>query len=396
MYTPLKGITVVDLSHVWAGPQCTSILAGLGASVIKIENPKTPDRWRGPVNGSDPWHRYADGVPGQEPLNRNALFNSINLNKKDITLNLKTSKGKNILEGLLKKADLLVENFRPGVLERLGFSIDALKKINDKLIVLSLSGYGATGPYRMYSAYGSTLDPMAGMSALNSYDGETPSLCGISVCDPIGAIGGVCAVLSEILRQKEKGKRTFKWLEVSQYESSVLTLMQSVMEFIEKDMQCVIQKNTSYIIDEFYPCQGDDEWVAITIRNENEINNLRELIGYKVESGIDDLRNALRNWTSRNDKNTLTEVLQKNGIAAGPVQSPKDIINDTHLNARGFWQKINHPKAGVRLHASIPIMINGERIKYSTPAPCLGEHNEEVLGGLGYQNMDDLKAEGVI
>lgn len=397
MFVPLKGMTVVDLTHVWAGPQCTLILAALGAKVIKVENRKSPDRWRGPVNGTDTWHRYADGTPGDEPLNRNALFNSINMNKKDITLNLKAKEGKIILEGLLEKADILVENFRPGVLGRLGFSFDALKKINNKLIILSLSGFGATGPYKMYSAFGSTLDPVAGMSALNSYDGKIPSLCGISVCDPIGAIGAVSALLSELLRQRKDGKRTFKWLDVSLYEPSVVTIMQTVIEFLEKGGKNLgAQQETAYMIDEFFPCKGDDEWVAITVENQKGIDDLKKIIGCKRDCGIDNLRIAVRSWTAKNDKHKVTEILQKMGIATGPVQSPKDIIQDAHLNGRGFWQKINHPKAGMRLHASLPIMINGRRIIYSTPAPCLGEHNKEVLRELGYKSIEALKEEGVI
>ncbi|MCY4014270.1 MAG: CoA transferase [Gammaproteobacteria bacterium] len=396
---PLEGVRVLDLTWVWAGPFGSMNLAHLGADVIRVESSVRPDLYR----------RGPAAPEGVEPsLNTNGMFNQWNQGKRSVGVDLRDPSGIEIVKALVAEVDVVFQNFATGVLERLGLSYEVLKAINPRVILASVSGYGQTGPYREYMGYGPATGPLSGLASASGFPGEGPEETGVAMPDPTAGITAAYAVTAALLRRDETG--VGEHLDVTLWEATAALNLDGWMEYALRGTQAerIGNRDPWMAPHGCFPAAGDDEWVTIACTDEGfpklaeivpGLNDERfaSLASRKQHEG--DLESVLSAWTSKLDRWYVTGLLQAQGIAAFPSFTAKDIIEDPHLNARGFVERLEHPEVGARAHTGIPWRFaerpNGVRM----PAPQLGGHTDEVLRdvlGLGGAEIDDLRGRGVL
>ncbi|MHB8576718.1 MAG: CaiB/BaiF CoA transferase family protein [Dehalococcoidia bacterium] len=378
--TPLAGIRVIDFSWMWAGPYCTLQLAHLGAEVIRIETHHRPC-----MNRRVP--PYADDEPG---LNRAGSFNQWNQGKGSLLLDLKNPKAVVIARELIATADVFVENYAAGVVDRLGLGYDVLSKLNPRLVMASLSGYGLTGPYRNRVAFGTPLTMISGLGMLTGYQGRGPSEVGISYGDPNAGLHAAFAIMAALWKRDELGHG--QYIDVSQWEAMVAILPEGVLPYTMNGEQVARRANRDALMAPhgIYRCTGDDRWVSIVVRNDDEWARCARIIGgaaleerFRAEAGRkaheDELDALVTAWTARRDAWGITMVLQAQGIAAAPAMDMREVAEDPHLRERGFYVELEHPEAGRQQHAGIPWKLHGTPLHVRRPAPCMGEDNRQIV-----------------
>ena len=396
---PLEGVRVLDLTWVWAGPFGSMNLAHLGADVIRVESSVRPDLYR----------RGPAAPEGVEPsLNTNGMFNQWNQGKRSVGVDLRDPRGIEIVKALVAEVDVVFQNFATGVLERLGLSYDVLKAINPRVILASVSGYGQTGPYREYMGYGPATGPLSGLASASGFPGEGPEETGVAMPDPTAGITAAYAVTAALLRRDETG--VGEHLDVTLWEATAALNLDGWMEYALRGTQAerIGNRDPWMAPHGCFPAAGDDEWVTIACTDQG-FPKLAEIIpGLRDERFAtlpsrkqheDELESVVSAWTSELDRWYVTGLLQAQGIAAFPSFTAKDIIEDPHLNARGFVERLEHPEVGARAHTGIPWRLaerpNGVRM----PAPQLGGHTDEVLRDvLGFSDaeIEDFRKRGVL
>ena len=396
---PLEGVRVLDLTWVWAGPFGSMNLAHLGADVIRVESSVRPDLYR----------RGPAAPEGVEPsLNTNGMFNQWNQGKRSVGVDLRDPRGIEIVKALVAEVDVVFQNFATGVLERLGLGYDVLKAINPQVILASVSGYGQTGPYREYMGYGPATGPLSGLASASGFPSEGPEETGVAMPDPTAGITAAYAVTAALLRRDETG--VGEHLDVTLWEATAALNLDGWMEYALRGTQAerIGNRDPRMAPHGCFPAAGDDEWVTIACTDDG-FAQLAEIIpGLKDERFAtlasrkcheDELDAVVSAWTGKLDRWYVTGVLQARGIAAFPSFTCKDVIEDPHLNARGFVERLEHPEVGARAHTGIPWRFaerpNGVRM----PAPQLGGHTDEVLRdvvGLSDREIDDLRECGVL
>jgi crotonobetainyl-CoA:carnitine CoA-transferase CaiB-like acyl-CoA transferase len=386
---PLAGIRVADFSWVWAGPFCTMHLAHLGAEVIKIESQAHLDLTR----------RLPFYPPDMEPgVNRCPLFNQWAQGKKSILFNLTKAEGVALAKELIKKSDVVVENFATGVLERLGLDYDELKKIKPDIIMASISGYGHTGPQRNYMAYGPAIPPITGLSSLTGYVGGPPQEVGLSYGDPNSGITAAAAICAALAARHRTGQG--QYIDVSLLESVAALVPEGWMDYAMNGAQPPRCGNRDPWMapHNCFRCAGEEEWVTIACGTEEEWQALCHAIGQSHlatderfrtaqarKANEDALEQLLTDWTSTRHKWDITHTLQAVGVAAFPTMNSKDVAEDPHLNARGFFSRLAHPELGVRTHTGIPWLLTNTPNGVRAPAPILGQDTDQVMRDvLGY------------
>lgn len=396
MKKPLQGVRVLELTHVWSGPLCGQILADLGAEVIRIENRSRLDIHRrgGP---------YPEGKAG---VNRSGTWNAQNRGKYGCTLDLKAAEGKELLLALVSKSDVVVENFTPGTLDRLGFGLAQLREANSRIVLLSLSGYGHTGPHRDSLAYGPMMDAATGLSAATTYDDGIPRAVNGWAADVGGALYGCAAVLCSLLEPT----RAPQHLDISQFEAAVLFVAEALLAHANRGnaRASAIGAGLAATASTVDP----ERWVAVAARTLQEIEALCDLVGgpaltLRIVRGIhaDDmaaarteLQQTLQKWASARALEDALAALQRAGVPAAPITSVPDLLADPRLEASGAWRRVEHPETGrtrsygpaIRLHDTSPA---------TRPAPLLGGDNEYVFGtilGLPAQRIQDLAERKVL
>jgi crotonobetainyl-CoA:carnitine CoA-transferase CaiB-like acyl-CoA transferase len=390
---PLEGIRVADFTWVWAGPFCALHLAHLGAEVIKIESRKHPDAAR-----RLPYYPK-DMEPG---LNRSALFNQWGQGKKSLQLNLTTAKGIAIAKELVRKSDVVVQNFATGVMDKMGLGYEELRKIKPDIIMASISGYGHTGPQRKYMGYGPAIPPLTGLSSVTGYEGGPPEEVGMAYGDPtsgIHAAFGICAALAA--RQRTgRGQH----IEVSLWESVAALVPEGWMEYAMNGTQPPRRGNRDPWMapHNCFRCAGEDEWVTIACGTDAEWQALCQAIGQPRlaedarfrtaqarKANEDTLDEILTSWTSARQKWDVTYTLQAVGVAAFPSMSGKNLVEDPQLNARGFFSRLAHPEVGVRTHMGMPWRLTHAPNGVRAPAPLFGQDTEQVMRDvLGYATSE--------
>lgn len=385
---PLDGIRVVDMSWMWAGPYCSLQLAHLGAEVIRIESHHRPC-----MNRRVP--PYAGDEPG---LNRAGSFNQWNQGKRSIALDLKQPRAVRLARELVAVSDVFVENYAASVVDRLGLGYEALAAVNPGLVMASLSGYGLTGPYRDRVAFGTPLTMISGLGALSGYRGKGPSEIGLSYGDPNAGLHGAFAILAALWKREETGQG--QYIDVSQWEALVAILPEGVAPHTMRGEQPERMGNRDLWMAPhgIYRCLGEDRWVSIAIRDDEEWARLATIIGgtaldprfrtresrKRHEDALDALVTA---WTEQRDEWAVTGLLQAQGIPAAPAMDMRDVAEDPHLNERGFFVTLDHPEAGRQKHAGIPWQLSDTPLAVRKAAPCLGEDNAfvvcELLGHSG-------------
>jgi len=409
---PLDGVRVLDLSRVWAGPHCTRILADLGAEVIHISGRRLVGRREVTRETAMILGTYPDNDPGERPWNRNVLNNDMGRNKLDVTLELNTERGVELFKQLVKISDIVIENYSPRVMPNLGINYPVLKAINPAIIYCSMPGYGPEGPFQNFVSYGTTIDPHSGLASRMGYPGEEPHMSGNAYPDPASGMFATGAIMTALFSRYRTGKG--QYISLAQAESgAALTGEASLGYQLSGEVPPRIGNgHVRKAPHGAYPCKGDDKWVAISVGTEEQWANFREAIG-KPEWADDEryltlegrlqhqieLDGHVADWTRGRDAYDAMRLLQKAGIAAGVVVNADELMNDEHLNQRGFFWKFNHPEAGVQTHAGQPIRLSQTPARHYRPAPTLGQHHPYVLGellGLSDDEITDLEETGII
>jgi crotonobetainyl-CoA:carnitine CoA-transferase CaiB-like acyl-CoA transferase len=405
---PLVGIRVLDVTTAWAGPFVGRVLAALGADVVHVEAAKRMDLWRGGLTGENP-RRYPDADLGERPYDRTVLFNSQNLNKRSLCIDIKKPGGQQALADVARDVDVIVSNFTPGTLARMGLDYDSLSKANPGLILVEMPAFGISGPMSRLTALGPSMEFSSGMSAFIGYDDGAPTPTGPAYLDPLGGYNGAAAILTALHERRATGRG--QYVEISQVEAAMPLVGGLVLGCLENDETPSPTGNRleSYIIHDAFRCLGREEWVAIAVETEIQWEALARLMRR------DDLRHldlgsaaarrpyserlylAVAEWTATHDKHWIAARLQQMKIPAAPVSNGRDVARDPHLRGTGFFEEISHPEAGTRLYQGLPFQFAATRLPRLGPAPMLGEHTDEILrewGGLGDEAIAKLRSSG--
>jgi len=398
---PLSGIRVVDLSWVWAGPSCTRILADLGADVIKIEAPHRPDSVRALVQDRNEVH--------PDYWNRGGYFNEKNLGKRGMTLDLAHPLGVEVFLELVESADVVVESFSPRVMGQLGLGFERLAQQRPGLVMVSLSGYGQSGPGRNRVAYGAALEPEAGVTATIGYPDGPPVKSGLAYTDPISGVVAAGAILTALRNQLQSSEVRSVHIDVAEREVLVPFITDVLMDFqLNGTMPTRVgNRHKQFWPQGCYRCAGQDRWLTITVVTDEQWRALAAQIGahHLMEVSTDERRQRateidqlLSEFCAQRDAFATADMLQSYGVPAAVVQSGRDIYFDEHLRAREFFTAVDHPVVGVKeYHRFLGATFESLTCRPERPAPLLDEHSVEVLHELGRQpeEIEELRKLGV-
>ncbi len=399
---PLAGVRIVDLTWVWAGTFGAMQLAHLGAEVIRFESALRPDLYR--RAGLHP-------AAGEPDLDRSGMFNQWNQGKRSVAVDLRTKRGVELVKEFVAVSDVVMQNFATGVMDRLGLGYESLRAVNPRIILASISGYGQSGPFREYMGYGPATAPLVGISSVTGYPGGGPEEVGVSMPDPNAGITAALAVVSALARRDATGVGDH--LDVSLVEASAAFALEAWMQYAFDGTQPPRMGNRDPCMAPHgcFPCLGDDEWVAIACADDEDWRRLAELIDpalitderfatLKARKANEEALEALvAGWTRQRDRWRVATELQSKGIAAFPTFTCQDIVEDPHLNARGYIERLPHPKVGARAHTGIPWRLTERPNGVRRPAPCLGADTDELLRevlGYGDEQIAELRGSNVL
>jgi crotonobetainyl-CoA:carnitine CoA-transferase CaiB-like acyl-CoA transferase len=377
---PLDGVRVVDLTAFFAGPSGTGYLAALGADVIKVESVQRPDGIRfagGQVTQADGWWEYS------------WVFHGVNAGKRGVTLDLTRDAGMELLHRLLEGADVLIENYSPRVMEQFGLSYDRLASAYPSLVVTRMPAFGLDGPWAQRVGFALTMEALAGMATITGHPEGKPT-CPGGVLDPIAGMHAAFATLVALEHREQTGAGQL--VEVPMIECALNVSPEPLLSWGASGTVMQRHGNTSpdAIVQDVYPCAGDDAWVAITVRTREEEKTLAALL-----DGVE-LSDYL---AARTDENAVDELVRL-GIPAGVVRRPTVAGRTEHATARGFYEEHEHPTTGTVGYPILPTRFaSWVGPVHQRPAPTLGQHNTEVLGhelGIGTDKLAELEREGVI
>ncbi len=409
---PLAGLRVLDLTRVWAGPLAARVLSELGADVVMVEAPwaRTPGIM--PESYVQVSHFFPDDDQFPHPWNRHGFINKFALTKRSVGLDINTAEGQDVLRGLIASADVLIENYSPRVMPNLGFSEEQLKALNPDLVYVTMPGYGRTGPAKDYSAYGPVIDSHAGLSALMGYSDTGPWKCGIAWPDPVAGIHAAFAVLAALWERPAAPAPRGRTVEIPQFETAVSMISDRLIETQLRDAEPAILGNRHERLapQGVYRSAGDDSWLALSVSDEDMWHNLCALIdappewsGWSEETRRarhDEIDALINSFTVARTATDSAISMQGFGIAAAPVADAAMMMNDQHLHDRGYYVDLTHREAGTQswgptCAARLSLTPSG----MTSAAPCLGEHNREVLtlwAGLDEATIDDLMQRGIV
>jgi benzylsuccinate CoA-transferase BbsF subunit len=396
---PLEGVRVADFTWVWAGPYCTLQLAHLGADVVRVETRTRPCVTR----LLPPW---PDAKPG---LNRSGYFNQYNQGKRSLTLNYAKPGALDVAQRLVAASDVVTNNFASGVMEKIGLGYEALRKIKPDIIMISLSGYGDTGPYHEYVAYGPAQVPLSGLSSLTGYRGWPPMHAGFSYADPNAGVHGAFAILSALYHRRRTGEG--QYIDMSQWECAMALLPEGILGYTmngrgpERDgnRDPLMAPHGVFSSNDRFENSGImvDAWVSLAASDDAAFARLADAIGRpelasdaRFETAAarkrneDELEQIIAAWTSQRTAAEAEQILQSAGVAAAVCSTNKNISEDDHLKRRGYFVYLDHPEVGRQQHCGIPWQMSRTECRVRSPAPLIGQHCEEVLGELGYSEAE--------
>ncbi|MDR1874281.1 MAG: CoA transferase [Synergistaceae bacterium] len=392
----LEGLVVLDLTRVLAGPFCSMMLADMGAFVIKIEEPKKGDDTRsmGPFKNGE-----------------SAYYMNLNRNKKGVTLNLKHPKGKKIFLNLVEKADVVLENYRPGVMEKLGLGYESLKEVNPRIIYGAVSGFGHTGPYSQKPGYDIIAQAMSGLMSTTGWPGGSPTRTGTAIGDVLGGLSLAVGILSAVCRRSRTGAG--QKVDIALVDSAVASLeIINMIYTVEGRLPGRIgnRYESTYPYDSFSAADGElvigagnnRLWRALCdvmnrpdLKEDARYLNVYDRVDYHAE-----IRVAVDEWIASKKREDVVRELSEAGIPCAPVYDIRQVVEDPHIaGAREMFVEMDHPTAG-------RVKLTGSHLKFSdtpaslrTPSPSLGQHNEEIYGaylGLAPEEIASLKEEEVL
>ena len=390
---PLERYRVLDFGWVLAGALPGMILADMGAEVIKVETRQRMDYMRlgRPIVGDEP-------DPEQHPL-----FHNVNRGKLSIAVNTTKPEAIDLIKGLVSHCDVVVENFSPGVMDRLGLGYDVLSGIKPDIVMASISSNGQTGPLRDLRAYAPSIGALSGLDSTMGYEGERPLGLKHAYADIAGALHSVFAIVSA-LHQKERTHKG-QYIDVSMLRATVATMGVGLMEYELTGNVMAPKGNYDPVMAPYgnYPCQGDDAWVSIAVRTEEEWQGLKVAMGepawceetrfesrYSRQENRRELDENLATWTLARTAEDITEQLQVNGVAALPVMGAEDRLFNPHFKDRGLYSDIEHPSLGTEPIYNIMWNLEQTPPSIRRHAPLLGEHNQQIFGGLLSMGKEDI------
>jgi crotonobetainyl-CoA:carnitine CoA-transferase CaiB-like acyl-CoA transferase len=394
---PLTGIRVLELTNNWAGPIAGRHLGDLGAEVLKIELASKP---------ATRLSHYPGKEPGKYHWNRSGYFNEMNRNKRGLSLNLALPRGRELFLQLVRWADVVVENNSARVLPNLGVGWQQLKQENPRLIMASISGFGATGPSRDWVAYGSNIEAASGLAAVTGYD-DVPFRTGSFIADPIAGAHAVVGVLAALERRDRSGEGAH--LDIALTESALPFMLESITYYQATGALQPRGGNAdpAYAPTGAYRCAGTDDWLAIAVRNDAQWQALCAAIGADASaypSNADRLaaRDAidalLAGWVQGQEQYECARRLQAAGVPAAPILHNWQLHSDPHLWARNAFIPIEHPDTGVLPYPGFPWQFSTTQPSVRMAAPRFAEGNDYVFGtllGLDSDVIAALYAEGV-
>jgi crotonobetainyl-CoA:carnitine CoA-transferase CaiB-like acyl-CoA transferase len=403
----LEGTRIVDFGTITAGANATQILADLGADVIKIESASRPDTFRA-------WQSAQPLQPGDDPWNRANTFNMVNRNKRDICLDLKDPRGRRLLLELAAVSDGVAENYRHGVLERLGVGYEDLSAVNPTIVMISIGSQGSTGPESDYGSYGSTLDALSGLMSMTGYaDSPRPYWSSEEINYPDQVASTFSAgMLMAVLRRRNRTGRGAR-VDLSQRELVTTLIGEQVLQVTSGGGTPGLMGNArpGLAPNDCYRCAGEDAWLAVTCASDAEWRLLCDAVD-RSDLAVDarfasekarqahqaEMRVELEAWTTGRSKYEAMELLQQAGVRAGAVQTGANMLQDPQLRARAFYQPVDHPSAGKQTMRVAPYQLSETPATIRRPAPRLGEHTEVVfreLLGLSDEDLAELADAGV-
>lgn len=388
---PLAGLRGIVLTQAWAGTLCTEMLAMLGADVVQVEVRKRLDSWRGAVDAPLP-ARVKGQREVQNPWNCNFLYNSVNLGKRCITLDLQTEEGKRVFLDLLPHADFVAENFSPRVMGNLGLSYAELRRINPRIVLCSLSAYGHDGPWANIPGIGGTIEPTAGLSALLGYEGGVPLNSGQMFPDAVAGMYGAASIVAALIERERSGEGQF--IDISMQEANLGLAGDAALEYLRNDTQRprMGNRHTTFAPHGMFRCAGDESWIALACESDDQWHSLCAVLGHAAwASDPRFATNAARKANERAlesllaaavapcERGELLARLLGSGVIAAPVHDAFDIAGEPRHRERGVIAEVEHAEAGTFPVVTHPFFFSRSAALKPKAAPLHGEHGLEVL-----------------
>ncbi|MDE0006254.1 MAG: formyl-CoA transferase [Rhodospirillaceae bacterium] len=404
----LSGVRILDMTHVQAGPTSSQLMAFLGADVIKVESP-----W------GDATRKQLVDIPGADSL----YFTMLNCNKRSITLNLKNDRGKEIFTRLIESCDVVMENFGPGVLDRLGFSWEQVRKINPRIIMASIKGFGTEGPYAAFKAYENVAQAMGGAMSTSGMPDGPPVVTGAQIGDSGTGVHLMAGILAAIIQRERTGRGQY-------VECAMMDCVMNLVRVKWRDHQRLdhgpLAEYSSQDFEDFTPRAGNDSgggqlgnaiqckpggpndylyvvvqehvWNALANRiGGEELANDPRFVNIDVRrENQGEMWELLTEFASDYTKRELMEILNEIDVPCGPIMSTKDLANDDHVKLREMYVELDHPQRGKWYNLGCPIKLSDSPVEVKR-SPLLGENTDEILSDvLDYdgKEIEALKAAG--
>ncbi|MBC5582411.1 CoA transferase [Anaerofilum sp. BX8] len=381
----LENLTVLDLTRVLAGPFCTMMLADMGADVIKIEMPGTGDDTR----SYPPFRENKNGV--RESL----YFANINRNKRGVTLNLKTPEGKELFLRMVKSADVVIENYRPGVMDRLGLGYEELRQVNPRIIYAAVSGFGSYGPYHLRPGYDILAQAMGGMMAITGPAGGGPTRAGSALGDILGGLHVTIGILAAVNARAITGQG--QRVDVSLMDSVIAATENTALKYLESGQVPPRMGNRYAAVSPYDGFRCRDGVVIVACGNQKLFGKLCTEILEQPQLAADprfadmtgrlehqdDLKELIEAWLADKTMAQAAEILLAHGIPAGPILDVSQILDDPHVKEREMFVRTEHPTLGEVTVNGCAVKLMGTPAAVRAPAPALGQDNEAVFSALG-------------
>lgn len=384
--SPLEGVRILDLSRVLALPYATMILSDLGAEVIKVERPGVGDEtrhWGPPFLGTE-----------------SAYFLCVNRNKKSITVDIKSKEGQKIIKELVKKCDVVVENFRVGELKKYGLDYENLKKENSRIIYCSLTGYGQTGPKKGLPGYDFVMQGESGLMSITGHANGQPMKTGVAILDVVSGLYAAISILSAIVKREKTGQS--EYIDLSLLDCSVSALVNVASNYLISGKIPKRYGNAHPNIVPYQSFKAKDKYFNLAVGNDNQFKKLVDILGneklkdekFKTNAGRvenrKELIKILQGIFAEKEASYWVDIFTKNSIPVGLINNLKEVFEDEQIVFRDMVKTLNH-KMGKLMLVGSPIKLKESKLRDFSPPPTLGEHTEEILKRLIGYNDEDIK-----
>lgn len=391
---PLEGIRIIDFTAFWAGPAATQMLASLGADVVKVESVQRPDGMRFTTTAPPSVDQWWEWCP---------VFHGANTNKRSVTLDMTRPEGVAIAKSLVAGADAITENFTPRVIEGFGLDWPAVSSANPRAVMVRMPAFGLTGPWRDRTGFAQTMEQVSGMAWVTGWE-DGPPLIPRGPCDPMAGMHAAFALLLAVNEARRTGEG--RLVEVTMVEAALNAAAEQVVTYTSTGRLLGRQGNRGpdAAPQGLYGCRGEDVWVAIAVANDRQWATLAELVGAQEwlqredlahpggrRAAHDEIDGVVASWCRERDAEEVVEALASRGVAAARVVDAVDIGANPQIRSRRLLEEIPHPVTGIHAVPGVPFRFSSRKAGWlRSPAPTLGQHNDEVLGGELGMNPKEL------